>query len=100
MLSEKAQAAAAKITSLNEVDLKSLSESIRHEVEHATHVLGERAKEAEIKVRQFADTAGEDFSRMGRDARRTVEEHPVPTALIALGVGFAVGLLIAGTSRR
>ncbi|EGF92594.1 hypothetical protein ABI_10310 [Asticcacaulis biprosthecium C19] len=98
MLSDKAKAAAAKITSLNEGDLKSLSESIRHEVEHATHVLAERAKEAEIKVREFADNA--DFDKLGRDARRTVEEHPVPTALVALGVGFALGLLIAGTSRR
>ena len=68
MLSEKAQAAAAKIKSLNDGDLNSLSESIRHEVEHATHVLGERAKEAEIKLREFAENP--DFDKLGRDGMR------------------------------
>lgn len=100
MLSDKARTAAEKIKALSESDLKSLSETIKHEVEHAAHVVQERAKEAQFRARELAEDAGEHVQQFSRDARRVVEEKPATTALVALGVGFVVGLLVAGSARR
>ena len=94
MLSTKAKAAAEKIKSFSEEDAASLAETIKHEVQHATHVLSERAKEAEARVRAFADHAGDDISRYSGKAKAKIEENPVPATLIALGVGFVLGALL------
>ncbi|ESQ85994.1 hypothetical protein AEAC466_02070 [Asticcacaulis sp. AC466] len=94
MLSAKAKAAAEKIKSFDENDVQSISEMVRHEVEHATHVLAERAKEAEARVRHFADHAGDDVKRYSGQAKQKIEENPVPATLIALGVGFVLGALL------
>lgn len=100
MLSAKAKAAARKLESLNEGDVESISEMIRHEVEHATHVVAERAKETEAKVRDFADHAGDDIRRYSGQARQKIEDNPLPSVAIALGVGFILGaLLIRGNHR-
>ncbi|MGA9659590.1 MAG: hypothetical protein WBQ60_10875 [Asticcacaulis sp.] len=95
MMSSKAKASAEKIKSLSEDEAESLADMIRHEVEHATHVLSERAKEAEAKLRAFADHAGDDAVRLGKDARAKIEDNPLPAVAIALGVGFVVGAMIA-----
>jgi len=94
MLSAKAKAAAKKLESLNEGDVQSISEMIRHEVEHTTHVLAERAKEAEARLRDFADHAGDDVKRYSSQAKHTIEENPLPSALVALGIGVALGVLL------
>ncbi len=94
MLSPKAKAAADKLESFNEGDARSISEMIKHEVEHATHVLAERAKEAEAKVRHFADHAGDDVTRLSRQTKARIEENPIPATLIALGVGFILGAIL------
>jgi ElaB/YqjD/DUF883 family membrane-anchored ribosome-binding protein len=100
MLSAKAKAAAKKIEALNEEDVQSISEMIRHEVEHATHVVAERAKEAEAKVRDFADHASDDVKRYSSQAKQKIEDNPLPSVAIALGVGFILGaLLIRGNHR-
>lgn len=100
MLSSKAKAAADKVTSLNEEDVESISDMIRHEVEHATHVLSERAKEAEAKLRGFADHASDDVKRYTGQAKHKIEENPIPSTLIALGVGFVLGALLIRGDRR
>ena len=94
MLSAKAKAAAEKIKSFDENDVHSISEMVRHEVEHATHVLSERAKEAEARLRSFADHAGDDVKRYSGQAKQKIEDNPVPATLIALGVGFVLGALL------
>ena len=100
MLSAKAKAAAKKIESLNEGDVQSISEMIKHEVEHATHVAAERAKEAEAKVRDFADHAADDVKRYTGQAKHKIEENPLPSVAIALGVGFILGALLIRGDRR
>jgi len=100
MLSAKAKAAAKKIESLNEGDVQSISEMIKHEVEHATHVVAERAKEAEAKVRDFADHASDDIRRYSGQAKQKIEDNPLPSVAIALGVGFILGALLIRGDRR
>jgi len=105
MLSSKAKAAADKIKSFNEEDVQSISEMVRHEVDHATHLLSERAKELEARVRSltdnaadrvrtFADTAGDRVTKYGGQAKQTIEENPLPATMIALGVGFILGAML------
>jgi len=94
MLSPKAKAVADKLESFNEDDAISLAEMVKHEVEHASHVLAERAKEAEAKLRHIADHAGDDFTRASHRTRQKIEENPIPATLIALGIGFILGAIL------
>ncbi len=100
MLSPKAKAAADKIKSFDEGDVKSISEMIKHEVEHATDALSKRAKLAEERLKQFTDYAGDEISHARRKAEETVEAYPIPSAAIALGVGLVLGLVLASSARR
>lgn len=99
-LSPKAQAAADKIKNFDENDMRSLAETIKHEVQHASDAVAERAKKAEARIRQFTDHAGDDISRLRDQTTRTINDHPVPSSLVALGVGFVLGVLLMGSSRR
>lgn len=94
MLSPKAKAAADKIKSFDEDDVKSLSEVIRHEVEHATDALTKRARIAEERIKQFTDVASTNLSKAGSRAQHAIGDHPVPSALVALGIGFMLGVLL------
>lgn len=94
MLSSKAKAAADKIKSFNEDDVQSISEMVKHEVDHATHVLSERAKELEARVRGLTDNATEKFAKYGGQAKQTIEDNPLPATMIALGVGFILGAML------
>lgn len=98
-LSPKAKAAADKIKSFDEDDLHSLSEMIRHEVEHATNVITDRAKKAEARIRQFTDDAGENIGVAKDRATEAITEHPVPASLIALGVGVVLGMILSSGRR-
>ena len=95
LLSPKAKAAAARLKSFDEDDLHSLSEVIQHEVHHATDVLAQRARAAEARIRELADQTSGDVTRVGRQAKKTVEDNPVPTGLAILGVGLLLGLIFA-----
>ncbi len=99
-LSPKAKAAADKIKNFDEDDMRSLSETIKHEVQHATDLLTDRAKKAEARIRQFTDHAGDDISRIRDQTTRTINDHPVPSSMVALGVGFVIGVLLMGSSAR
>ncbi len=94
-LSPKAKAAADKIKSFDEDDLHSISEMIRHEVEHATNVITDRAKKAEARIRQFTDNAGENLGAAKDRATEVITDNPVPASLIALGVGVVLGMILS-----
>jgi len=99
-LSPKAKAAADKIKNFDEDDMHSLSETIKHEVQHATEVLTDRAKKAEARIRQFTDLAGDDLVKVRDRTTQTINDHPVPSSLVALGIGFMLGVLLVGSSKR
>jgi len=99
MLSPKAKAAADKIKSFNEDDVHSISEMIKHEVQHATELLSERAKKAEARIRQFTEDPVEDLNNAGKRAAQTINDHPVPSSLIALGVGLVLGVILTSSRR-
>ncbi len=109
-LSPKAKAAADKIKSFTEDDIHSISEMVRHEVEHATTLLTDRAKKAEARIRQFTDHAGENLSNAksavtdnlgaAKDkASEAISDNPLPASLIALGVGVVLGILLTSGRR-
>ncbi len=99
-LSPKAKAAADKIKNFDEDDLRSLAETIKHEVQHASDIVADRAKKAEARIRQFTDHAGDDLTNLRDRTTRTINDHPVPSSLVALGVGFVLGVLLMGNGRR
>ncbi len=99
-LSPKAKAAADKIKNFDEDDMHSLSETIKHEVHHATEVLTDRARKAEARIRQFTDLAGDDLGKVRDTATRTINDHPVPSSLVALGIGFVLGVLLVSNKGR
>ena len=98
-LSPKAKAAADKIKSFDQDDLQSIADMVRHEVEHATTVISERAKKAEARIRQFTDLAGDNLSTAGEKATTAVRDNPLPASLVALGVGVVLGMLLTGGRR-
>lgn len=96
-LSPKAQAAADSIKSFSDEEKSSFADMIRHEVQHATDIVTDRARKAEQRLRQFTDHAGDDLGHIRDRATRTINDHPVPSTMVALGVGFILGaLLISG----
>jgi ElaB/YqjD/DUF883 family membrane-anchored ribosome-binding protein len=98
-LSPRARAAASKLKTFSADDVQSISEMIKHEVHHATDLVAERARQAEARIRQLTENAGDDFSRLNRTATQKIREHPLQSSLIALGLGLAIGLLLAATKR-
>ncbi len=99
MLSDKAKAAVDKIRTLDAEDVKSLSEAIKAEVDHAAEKVTAAARAAEAKARKFAEDAQEKSDRVVQDARQQIEDHPIPTVLVALGAGFLIGMLMGGSRR-
>ncbi len=99
-LSPKAKAAADKIKNFDEDDMRSLAETIKHEVQHASDLVVDRAKKAEARIRQFTDHAGDDIAHVRDRTAQAINDYPVPSTLIALGIGFAIGVLITTSSRR
>ena len=99
-LSPKAKAAADKIKNFDEDDMRSLAETIKHEVQHASEIVTDRARKAEARIRQFTDHAGDDIVRVRDQTTQAINEHPIPSTLIALGVGFVIGVMITTSSRR
>lgn len=90
MLSPKAQAVADNLKSFSKDDVTSLSEMIKHEVEHVSDALTKRAKVAEERLKQFTHSAQD----AGRRAVKTVDDHPLSSSAVALGAGFLLGFLL------
>ncbi len=75
-------------------EARSLSEMIRHEVDHATEVLTARAHRAEARLSELARRARHDARTAGRRAIGTVRANPLPTGLLALGVGLILAAVL------
>lgn len=99
MLSDKAKAAVDKIRHLDAEDVRALSDAIRYEVDHAAEKVTNAAKAAEAKARKFAEDAEDRAERAVQSTRQQIEDHPIPTVLIALGAGFLIGALMGGSRR-
>ncbi|MNC81470.1 hypothetical protein D3C75_1346150 [compost metagenome] len=52
-----------------------------------------------MRGREYYDDAAERFEEAQRYVVERVQERPVQSTAIALGVGFVLGLLIAGRRR-
>ena len=52
-----------------------------------------------MRGREYYDDAAERFEEAQRYVIERVQERPVQSTAIALGVGFVLGLLIAGRRR-
>jgi ElaB/YqjD/DUF883 family membrane-anchored ribosome-binding protein len=55
--------------------------------------------DARVRGREYYDDAAERFEEAQRYVVERVQERPVQSTAIALGVGFVLGLLIAGRRR-
>ncbi|ESQ74911.1 hypothetical protein [Asticcacaulis sp. AC402] len=100
MLSPKAKAAADKIKSFGESDVKSLSEAIRHEVEHVYGQIARKTRVAEERIRQFTNLASEELQAARKRAVNAVDDHPLSSTVMALAAGVALGYLLAHRSER
>jgi ElaB/YqjD/DUF883 family membrane-anchored ribosome-binding protein len=66
----------------------------REDVKHILH-------DAESRIHQFKREVGVKYHEMEADYHKQVEpvetiisEHPIPAALVAVGIGFLIGMLI------
>ena len=102
-------------------DLKTLKEDLKTGAREETQRLKEKAAAAEARLREqgdelrekargyyddarvrgreYYDDAAERFEEAQRYVVERVQERPVQSTAIALGVGFVLGLLIAGRRR-
>ena len=94
-LSPRARAAARKLKTFSADDVQSISEMIKHEVQHATDLVAERARQTEARVRELTGHASEDLGRFRKTTVRNIREHPVQSGLMVLIVGLIVGVLLA-----
>jgi ElaB/YqjD/DUF883 family membrane-anchored ribosome-binding protein len=62
--------------------------------------LRERASELRGRAREYYDEASDRFDTAQKYLIEHVQERPVATTLVAVGVGVVLGLLIAGGGRR
>ena len=100
MLSPKAKAAADKIKSFSEEDVRSLAETIKHEVEHVYNQLAKKARVAEARIKQFKDIASEELSTAKHRAVSAVDDHPLSSTAVALAVGVVLGFILTHRSER
>ena len=54
----------------------------------------EKAREAGEKVRHVIDAATGEVSEIAENVEHRIQDKPVQSTLIALGVGLALGLLL------
>ena len=101
-------------------DLKTLKEDLKAGAREETQRLKEKASEAEARLREqgeelrekargyydakvrgreYYDEAAEKFDEAQRYVVERVQERPIQSTAIALGVGVVLGLLLAGRRR-
>lgn len=94
-LREKASAADAR--------LRAKAAETEARVREQADVLRERARgyydDARVKGREYYDDASERFDEAQRYLTERVQERPIQSTAIALGVGVVLGLLLAGRRR-
>ena len=57
------------------------------------------ADDARDKVRRFADSARSEVKNAADRASNQVRANPLPSALVMLGVGVVLGLVLSGSRR-
>jgi ElaB/YqjD/DUF883 family membrane-anchored ribosome-binding protein len=62
--------------------------------------VGSAAVHARDKVRDVASAAAEKAGELGQDLTALIRRHPLQALLAGVGVGFAVGFLVAHVVRR
>ena len=62
--------------------------------------VGGAAVQAKDKAREVAAAAVEKVGDLGQDLTALIRRHPLEAVLAGLGVGFAVGFLVAQALRR
>jgi ElaB/YqjD/DUF883 family membrane-anchored ribosome-binding protein len=94
-LREKAGAAEARIrekASETGAQLRARSEELRHQARGYY-------EDARVRGREYYDDAAERLDEAQRYLTERVQERPVQSTAIALGVGLVLGLLLAGRRR-
>jgi ElaB/YqjD/DUF883 family membrane-anchored ribosome-binding protein len=72
----------------------STAQNLKREANEASGDLRVTANQAGRKVRQFIDNASGELSQATKVVTDHVNEKPVQSALIALGIGFVVSTLL------
>ena len=67
--------------------------SLREAAASAVGVARERVTGIADQGRQFADQAQTQMAAMAREIESQIERNPMTAVLVALGIGFAVGLM-------
>ena len=91
-------------------DLKTLKEDLKTGAREETQRLRDKAAEAEAKLRaksdevreqarSYYDDAAERFDEAQRYVVERVQERPLQSTAVALGVGVILGMLLAGRRR-
>ena len=55
-----------------------------------------RAREAGVKVRHIIDAASGEVTEVAENVENRINQKPVESSLIAMGVGLFLGLLLGG----
>ncbi len=71
-------------------------ESLMQKADHLKQDVQDKAEKASRYVRDLADTASTSVSDAANTVKTKVEEKPVQSSLVALGLGFLIGALIPG----
>lgn len=75
-------------------DGPTIAEMIRHEVDHVTHGLSRRLHAAEDYLQDHALNAQYNAKMASRRAVSAVRANPLPTGLLALGVGLILAAIV------
>lgn len=75
-------------------NLKSPVQNARNSAGEIKDELCETANEAGHKVRNFINSASEEFSHTSETMTTRIRGKPVQSSLIALGIGFVLGALL------
>ena len=103
MFSTATKTAANATAASAEHDLRSQGEDAIDTVRDAAKDVYDRATgyadDARGKVRHFADTARSEVKSAADRASDQVRANPLPSALVMLGVGLVLGLVLSGSRR-
>jgi ElaB/YqjD/DUF883 family membrane-anchored ribosome-binding protein len=73
---------------------------IRELARRAEEAVRERAAQFKERAQAYYDDASEHIETAQRYITERVQERPLTTTLAALGVGFVLGVILAGGRRR
>jgi ElaB/YqjD/DUF883 family membrane-anchored ribosome-binding protein len=71
-----------------------IKSDINNSVQHAKESAREIAHEAKVRAKGYVDTAGDKIHVAGDRLAVRVQDKPLQSSMIALGVGFVLALLL------